>query len=597
MALKVQVVSGDGDRITRRLRNTAVAVAVLGSCFFGLTAPAGAGISETEVLSDGTQRTTYTVGPLNVTSGQNRISYKPMTGSEKPLVDGWITRIVPNLVNVDGSIPKSSRVMFHHGVWINQSAPAGSQLFFATGEEKTNMELPDGYGLRYKASDRWMLNHMIHNLVPDPMTLYVTYTIDFITDRSPAAVGIVPVKPIWMDVESGNYPVFDVLRDSGGKDGEFTYPQDASNPYPPGIKKNERTITTDGVLVATTGHVHTGGLSTNLYLKRNGAGYEGPSCAAPKSYAAQIRKLKARNGQLADRRRTNARRSHGAAKSAVARRLNRLSRSNRKQLNRVRALDSKAKRAYQGCRSTQPSVTGNRVHLFNSKAKYFYDTGPVSWDMAMYSTDEDWRVAVKAGDTLELQTTYETKIASWFESMGINVIYMAAQTGGENPYRTKVDYEGVLNHGHYEENNDHGGSNPVVGPDPRTLPDGLLSSGPFEIGGYSYEAGDFRLPGSLGRPPVIKKGQSFTFELSSADASREIWHSVTSCKSPCNKSTGISYPIPDGEFQFDSGQLGTGGPPTVGRNTWSTPANLPVGTHTFFCRIHPLMRGAVRVKP
>jgi plastocyanin len=72
---------------------------------------------------------------------------------------------------------------------------------------------------------------------------------------------------------------------------------------------------------------------------------------------------------------------------------------------------------------------------------------------------------------------------------------------------------------------------------------------------------------------------------------------VTSCKPPCNKSTGISYSIPDGDVQFDSGQLGTGGPPTVNRNTWSTPPDLPVGTHTFFCRIHPLMRGAIRVKP
>ena len=55
-------------------------------------------------------------------------------------------------------------------------------------------------------------------------------------------------------------------------------------------------------------------------------------------------------------------------------------------------------------------------------------------------------------------------------------------------------------------NDDHGGERPLVGPDPRNLPDGLMSGGPFEIGGYTYEAGDFRLPGSLGRPPVIKKG-------------------------------------------------------------------------------------------
>ena len=85
---------------------------------------ASAGIGGTEILPDGTQRTTYMVGPLDITSGQNRIAYRPITGTEKPAVDGWITRIKPDLVNADGSIPKSSRVMFHHGVWINTSVPS-----------------------------------------------------------------------------------------------------------------------------------------------------------------------------------------------------------------------------------------------------------------------------------------------------------------------------------------------------------------------------------------------------------------------------------------------------------------------------------------
>jgi len=32
-----------------------------------------------------------------------------------------------------------------------------------------------------------------------------------------------------------------------------------------------------------------------------------------------------------------------------------------------------------------------------------------------------------------------------------------------------------------------------------------------------------------------------------------------------------------------------------GRTTWSTPKNLKTGTYTYFCRIHPFMRGAFRV--
>lgn len=523
------------------------------------------------ILPSGIERITYYVGenngPLQVTSGQNRIDYDPIFGLQRPSENGWITRIEPNLVRPDGSIPLSSKVMFHHGVWLNsnrddatdqQAGASFPERFYATGEEKTTMELPPGFGYRYEKTDTWTLNHMVHNLVPEAMELYITYTVDFIPDDSPLAEGIEPVRPIWMDVENGvNYPVFDVLRGSGGKDGEFTYPADANNPYGSGPEENEWTVDRDGVLVQTIGHVHTGGLSTELYLNRDGAKYAGPKCKKLKSMTRKQKKRWSTKRKLAFS----------------------------KQQKRIRE-----------CRSTRPAVKGDRVELFTSQAKYFGNRPPVSWDVAMVGTKPSWRVAVKAGDTLELQTTYESEIASWPESMGINVVYMAdADVAGRNPYAKKVSYRGVLNHGHLEENSDHGGKGPVVGPDARRLPDGISSLAPLMIGGYTYEAGDFRIPGAIGRPPIVEKGEQLTFRLGASDQSNQIWHSLTSCKAPCNKSTGISYPIPDGDFQFDSGQLGLGPAPTVNRNTWSTPTNMPVGTHTFYCRIHPLMRGALRV--
>lgn len=575
---------------------------------------AEASVESSRAMNDGSVRTTYSVGPIAVTPGQNRIAYKPLTGSERPPVDGYITRIRPDLVEADGSIPLSSRVMFHHGVWINNSAPPADRLFYATGEEKTIMDLPEGYGYRYKKNDSWLLNHMLHNLTPEPMSLYVTYTVDFIPDTAPQATTITEARPIWMDVESGIYPVFDVHRDSGGKDGVFTYPQDADNPYPPGVQKNEKKIQKDGVLISTTGHVHTGGLTTDLYLKRDGASYGGPHCEAAPSFDKGLAKyskaLKKLNKSIKKQKKSIKSKKMKRLKSKSSSKYKKLKKAKKKKLTKLKKKKSRklagqkklktkdraAKKVYQACADTQPSVTGNRVHLFESAADYFEPAGPVSWDVAMRSTDENWRVAVKAGDTLELQTDYETEIASWYESMGINVVYWAEEAGGNDPYVTKVDGPGVRNHGHYAENDDHGGTTPLVGPDPAKLPNGLASGGVFEIGGYSYgTGGDFRLPGALGRPPVVEKGQSFTFKMSAADQASETWHSLTSCKSPCNKSTGIAYPIPDGEFQFDSGQMGLGGEPTVNRDTWSTPADLPVGTHTFFCRIHPLMRGAVRV--
>ena len=531
---------------------------------------ASAELVDSEELGDGVQRLTYRIGPIEVTTGQNRIVYKGITAAERPPVDGYITAFRPNLVKPDGTVPKSSRIMFHHGVWINISrrdatANRMGERFIGTGEEKTEVVFPPGFGYFHKGTDGWLLNHMIHNLVPAPATLYITYEIDFVPETSPAAEGMRGVRPIWMDVVNPNpYPVFDTYKGSGGKDGEIVWPYEAKeDPYKDGIKRNMWTVDRDGVLVWSVGHVHTGGLDTDLYLNRNGAKYQGPKCPKPKILNRKLKKNSTRS----------------------------LRQQRRKAANR-----------YRKCRAKMPNVKGDRVHLFNSEAHYYEPAGPVSWDMAMRNTRPDWLVQVRAGDTLEVTTTYETKRASWYENMGINIGYMADGEGGKNPYRQRVDYTGPINHPHYAENNDHGGKLPLVGPDPRKLPDGLaingpFYNGPFGISDYSYEAGDFRLPGALGRPPVVEKGETMTFELADQDIDQEIWHSLTSCKAPCNKSTGIAYPIADANFRFDSGQLGVGGAPTVERTSWTTPKNLPVGTHTFFCRIHPLMRGAIRVVP
>ena len=69
---------------------------------------------------------------------------------------------------------------------------------------------------------------MVHNLLPNRDRVYLTYTLDFIPDSSPAAKRIREVETRWLDVEGGKaYPVFDVHRGSGRRNGRFTYPDDA----------------------------------------------------------------------------------------------------------------------------------------------------------------------------------------------------------------------------------------------------------------------------------------------------------------------------------------------------------------------------------
>jgi len=524
----------------------------------------------TAAAANGVEHLHYAAGPYTVTPGANLI-LSQIGGVPKPNVNGFMIRMAPNLhfAKADGSccggIPRVDVIHLHHGVWLSHAKYAQSEgngyygygPFMATGEEKTVYELPPGYGYPIAGSDSWVLNYMIHNLWPQTRKVYITYDIDFIPDKlpsgaqNPAAVGITPVHPIWMDVEDHHiYPVFDVKRYSG-RNGIFTFPDMAKNPVdysPNGPPLNEFTIDHPGTLVATAGHVHPGGLYTTLDLIRPGAAI--------------------------------------AARKAIV------------------------------------GAVPHSVRLFRSFAHYWDKRGPISWDMAMGGTARDWRPRLNAGDVLRVSATYETRRASWYESMGIMVAWeawdsergldpftgvvdpRAHPSAGTNPFAHAVDQRGYLTHGHLAENSYYGGSS-FIGVNPMAWAECARSKVP--IVGFRYLPGDFTSHGSLRCIPTVTEGHSLEFVNKDAPQGgtfnpinpnplymASIFHTVTSCKNPCNLNYGIAYPLAGGSVQFDSGELGDG-TPGVGRLSWSTPANLPPGTYTFFCRIHPWMRGVFRV--
>jgi len=472
----------------------------------------------------GAERLHFKVGPFTIQPGQNNIENRGAKVQQPP-VDGWIVGIRPNLVYANGKTPGVDVIHLHHAVWLNLSAPDATapglpQRFFAVGEEKTNLKFPPGYGYAYHTTDHWLLDYMIHNLTPNRAQVWVTYDIDFIPATSPAAKGIVAVHPIWMDVQNGEgYPVFNVPK-GGGQNGNYTYPDDATDPYLGGPAKNVWTVDQNGVLISTAGHVHPGGLHTDLWLQRDGA-------VVP----TDLRK---------------------------------------------------------------PGTT-DTVHLFTSVAHYYEPAGPVSWDMSMSATPENWRVQVHAGDKLEITATYTSKNESWYEAMGIMVVWMAYGNGGTDPFATNVNAPGILTHGQLPEDDNHGGPTPDLKHyvDETKLPSHMVPNGyVIDISNFTYSAGDMSIATSV---PTIKVGQSITFDNLDAPLDNGIWHTITSCQAPCDGYTGIAYPLANGPIQFDSGELGTAGPPSSGSATWSTPTNLPPGTYTYFCRIHPFMRGAFRV--
>jgi plastocyanin len=488
----------------------------------------------------------YRFGPMKIQPGQNLIDIDVQ--KERPNVDGWIVGFRPGLVDAKtGKSPNVDEVHLHHAVWL-----LDNKLTFAAGEEKTYFNAPAGYGWRYTTRQPWFVNHMIHDLVGEPHEVDLTYTLYFIPDSAPEAAGIKRITTRWMDVQGVKpYPVFNAER-GAGKGGRFTYPDQAQNPYPDGKIRNKWTVDRDATLVAGAGHLHPGGLWTDLKVTR----------------------------------------------------------------------------------------AGRTVRVFRSRANYFDRAGAVSWDVAMSATSPSWRVALKQGDVLSTTATYDTTKASWYEVMGIMVIGITdGPDGGVDPFTGHVDQTDYLTHARLPENIERG-----VGKRTPAFHNPLrLRQGPFRskvtIRNFVYTPGALALSGREGLPPSVRQGQQLTF-VNRDEPLTVRFHTITACKAPCNRSSGIKYPLADGTGQFDSGELGYGptintegfyeggdvmtpispvlnipapaarcagnGPKglvaainngCIGAARWKTPKSLGPGTYSYFCRVHPFMRGAFKVVP
>jgi plastocyanin len=248
--------------------------------------------------------------------------------------------------------------------------------------------------------------------------------------------------------------------------------------------------------------------------------------------------------------------------------------------------------------STFLTVTraGKTVTIFTSHAHYWDKAGETTWNVSMEATPRNWRVHVLPGDVVRVHAVYDTKRSSWYEVMGIMPLAVENGGFGRDPFTQTIPQKGYLTHGELRENRSIGGAPDTGLPDASKALDGPVTTKQVTIDGFVYGQGDLSLDGMSGRPAVVHQGQTLTFK--NGDSSKNIFHTITACKAPCNRSTGIGYPLANGPVDFDSGELGYGPPgftAAANRDTWTIPSNLPTGTYTYFCRVHPFMRGSFRV--
>ena len=221
-------------------------------CLVVLVSPAPGQAAE-QVL---TLRSTHpiSIGPFGVVQGAELIPSPPN--------DGYVVGISATLVDTAGVEEPIQNVMLHHIVFSKfgvkdytcdrftgydgETGPAFAERFYAEGEERTEIQLPPGYGYPNKASDRWAMVYMLmnHRAVAD--SVYVQYTIRYATSEA-----LTPVKPVWLDVRNcDSDPIFSVP----GHGKRFsTYSKSADFVLPE-----------SGRLVAGGAHLHGGGLRIDL---------------------------------------------------------------------------------------------------------------------------------------------------------------------------------------------------------------------------------------------------------------------------------------------------------------------------------------------
>jgi hypothetical protein len=561
------------------------------------------------------KRLRFAFGPILAKPGQNDVLIQPVT-IEKPAYDGYIVRFRPDLVDSTGRPPPIEEIHLHHATWLNVYPQYGSGPFFAAGEEKTIATFPPGYGMRVGARDTWLLLYMVHNAIPTPRLVWITYDVDFVAERDARRLGIVPIRPIWLDVQrrpiapgatdTPANPVFNVQRGFGSVDrGLFgdpslgggtgrlvcTWPREncaRHDAYGNATPQQGVPLTTirgadwevtegfEGTLIGLGGHLHPGGIRDEVSLVRGG----------------RERPIFVSEAVPWDRR--------------------------------------------------DPERAGS-LDLLDS------------WDFSMTVTGSTigWKVKIRRGDRIRLNAVYDSERASWYENMGIVVAYVAPKEveredglpGGrgvdvfEDPVtidpgfpttatptpgwlpptcRPNLDpaagplrlcLRGQVTHGHVPEADHHGGPDgPPVAAKPGPVVRELVSVG------FTYGMADLGTVSQLGIPR-LRKGVPVRFW--NVDSPLDIWHTWTRCKEPCTGPTGIAFPIANGgagpgdRMDFDSTEIGYGlfFSPASGQLAspnkstgealrdglyWEfTPTET--GTYALFCRIHPFMRGTFEV--
>jgi Stress up-regulated Nod 19 len=210
--------------------------------------------------ADTTREVLY--GPFTIPAGTmenpGMVHNKLLFAVKRPCSDCYITSMTPDLVYADRTTRATlPTVMLHHAMWASQwhrDATCGNTLlglagqrFFASGDERTVVQFPAGYGYRVRWYDSWNLLVDLMNHSASDQTVYVKVTF---TTR-PSSDSVKPLTPVWLDIDQCG-------------DSEYSIPAGFSDTH------RDWTVNVPGDLVFMGGHVHGHGIAVEATNESKG---------------------------------------------------------------------------------------------------------------------------------------------------------------------------------------------------------------------------------------------------------------------------------------------------------------------------------------
>jgi len=178
----------------------------------------------------------------------------PSAQVRTPRLKGYVTNMHAQLVDRRGRRVTIADAMLHHVTFTNldrlrvddDCTARRPEPFYGTGEEDQSLDLPDGYGYRLRARDRWRMSAMLMSHRWRARKVFIQYRVTVDTSRR-----LQGVRPLWVRANGCVPDAAYHVRGGGG-------PRSVDD------RVHRWRVPLTGRIVAAGGHLHAGSRGLQL---------------------------------------------------------------------------------------------------------------------------------------------------------------------------------------------------------------------------------------------------------------------------------------------------------------------------------------------